>query len=239
MNKLVKRGFSAYRIFLKNKLAMAMMMFIPGVMMFIGAMNGHGNDTVSMPLGITSAGMAFTFWALYRVGYIKAQYDNAQTREDKKSQKTTMILQILEAVVYLLVVAVGIFLLINQSFMDKVLNLMAGFFTTLNGVMGIIDTIKKRDHRNFRWGFKLILTVLELVLGPYFLIMSDGIETGWYLVMGLLTAVAGALEVIAALTPETLRSTIQDGKDIIKTLKDGKTEEEEEDEDEYELPEQQ
>ncbi len=228
MNKFVKRGFSAYRIFLKNKLAMAMMMFIPGVMMFIGAMNGRGNDTVSMPLGITSAGLAFTFWAFYRVGYLKAELDHAPSEQAKKSQKTTIFLQILEAALYLVVVAVGLFLLINQDFMDKVLNLMAGFFTTLNGVMGIIDTIKKRDHRNLRWGFKLILTVLELVLGPYFLIMSDGIETGWYLVMGLLTAVAGALEVIAALTPESLRSTIKDGKDIFKTLKDGKTEDEDE-----------
>jgi len=32
-----------------------------------------------------------------------------------------------------------------------------------------------------------------------------------------------------------LRSTIQDGKDIFKTLKDGKTEEEEDDEDEPEI----
>ena len=85
MNKLVKRGFSAYKVFLKDKLAMALMMFIPGVMMFLGALNGKGNDTVAMPLGITAAGSVFTFWACYQVGRIKTELDHLDDKTDRHS----------------------------------------------------------------------------------------------------------------------------------------------------------
>ena len=233
MNKLVKRGFSAYRVFLKDKLAMSLMMFIPGVMMFIGALNGKGNDTVGMPLGITAAGAVFTFWAFYRIGYIKSSLDKAITKEEKSEQKKAMIFQIVEGLIYLAVMVGGILLLINQGFVNKVLNLMAGGFTTLNGVMGIIDTLKRRENKNLRWYFKLVLTLVELVVGPYYIIISDSVSGGWFMVMAILTMVAGALEVISALTPESLRSTIQDSKDIVRILKDEKDEDDEE-EDEYE-----
>ena len=232
MNKLVKRGFSAYRVFLKDKLAMSLMMFIPGVMMFIAALNGKGNDTVAMPLGITAAGAVFTFWAFYRIGYLKSSLDAAETKEDRSEQKKLIIFQILEGLVYLAVMVAGILLLVNQGFVNKVLNLMAGGFTTLNGVMGIIDTFKKRQHKDFRWYFKLVLTILELVIGPYYVLISDSIDGTWFMIMAVLTMVAGALEVLSALTPESLRSTIQDGKDIVRILKDKQDDEDEED-DEY------
>ena len=220
MNKLVKRGFSAYKIFLKDKLAMSLMMFIPGMMMFIGAINGKGNDTVAMPLGILSAGLAFTFWSFYQIGYIRANFVKMAPGDAKSIEKTAFYMQIFETVLYLAVVALGVFLLINQAFMNKVLNLMSGGFTTLNGVLGAIEIYKKREHKDFRWWFKLVLTVVELVLGPYFLFMSDGVEIGWYVAMGALTAMAGALEVISALTPESIRSTMQDGKDIVQIFKE-------------------
>ena len=75
MNKLVKRGFSAYKIFLKNKIASSIMMLMAGVMMFIAALNGKGNDTKSLPILITTVGTILTLWTVYRFGYIKANYD--------------------------------------------------------------------------------------------------------------------------------------------------------------------
>ena len=60
MNKLVKRGIKAYNIFLKNKMAASLMMFIPGVMMTIAAIQGNGNDTKTLPLMILIAGEVFT-----------------------------------------------------------------------------------------------------------------------------------------------------------------------------------
>ena len=63
MNKLVKRGFSAYKIFLKNKIASSIMMLFAGVMMFIAALNGKGNDTKSLPILITSLGTILSLWA--------------------------------------------------------------------------------------------------------------------------------------------------------------------------------
>lgn len=64
MNKLVKRGLKAYNIFLKNKIAASLMMFIPGVMMTIAALNGNGNDLKSLPLMILIAGEIFILVAL-------------------------------------------------------------------------------------------------------------------------------------------------------------------------------
>lgn len=220
MNKLVKRGFSAYMVFLKDKLAMALMMFIPGVMMFLGALNGKGNDTVAMPLGITAAGSVFTFWACYQVGRIKTELDHLGERDDRRPMQKALILQILEGMLYLVVMVAGILLLINQGFVNKFLNLMSGGFTTLNGVLGAIKLFKRRDNKNYRWYFRLVLTLVELTVGPYYFFASDSISSGWFMTMAILTMVAGAVEVVSALTPENIRSSIKDGKDIVRILKD-------------------
>ena len=220
MNKLIKRGFSAYKIFLKNKLAAAFMMFIPGVMMFIGALNGRGNDTVGMPLGITAAGAVFTFWACYQAGRIKSDLDRAEDRGEQRVQRKLLIFQILEGLLYLAVMVAGILLLINQGFVDKVLNLMAGGFTTLNGITGAIKVFKRRDEKDYRWYFELVLTLLELVVGPYYFFASDSISSGWFMTMAILTMVAGAVEVISALTPESLKSAMRDSKEIVRIMKD-------------------
>ena len=232
MNKLVKRGFSAYRVFLKDKLAMALMMFIPGVMMFLGALNGKGNDTVAMPLGITVAGSVFTFWACYQVGRIKTELDHLGERDDRRSMQKALILQILEGMLYLVVMVAGILLLINQGFVNKFLNLMSGGFTTLNGVLGAIKLFKRRENKNYRWYFRLVLTLVELTVGPYYFFASDSISSGWFMTMAILTMVAGAVEVVSALTPDSIRSSIKDGKDIVRILKDEPREDEEDPEEE-------
>ena len=232
MNKLVKRGFSAYMVFLKDKLAMALMMFIPGVMMFIGALNGKGNDTVAMPLGITAAGAVFTFWAFYQLGRIKTELDRLGENADRRAMQKALIFQILETMLYLVVMIAGILLLINQQFVNKFLNLMAGGFTTLNGVLGSVKLFKWRETKDFRWYFRLVLTLVELVVGPYYFFASDSISTGWFMTMAILTMVAGAVEVLSALTPENIRSSIRDGKDIVKILKDGSRDDEELEDDE-------
>ncbi|MBQ3296367.1 DUF308 domain-containing protein [Candidatus Saccharibacteria bacterium] len=220
MSKLLKNGFSIYKIFLKNKIAMAVMMLVSGVMMFIAALKGNGNDTVAMPLGITLAGAALTFWSFYKVGRIRSEMEALKEAAARENMGLTLFLQISETILYLIVTGLGIFLLINQNFMDKILNLMAGGFTTLNGVLGAINLYKRREQRDLRFWLRTALTVVELVLGPCFIFMSDGIEIGWYVAMGALTTVAGTLEVISALTPEHLKSTVQDGKDIVRIIKE-------------------
>lgn len=219
MNKLVKRGISVYKIFLKNKIAMSLMMLFSGIMMFIAAINGHGNDTKTMPLMITLAGAGFAFWSLYRLGYIKSDYEKITDRQEKVLQKRAIYLQIGEAAVYVIIAIVGIFLLINESFTDKVLNLMAGGFTTLNGVLGAIKVFKGRELKNFRWKFTLVLTIIELILGPIF-IFAPTIDINGYIVMGALTSIAGTIEVISAFTMDNIKNTIQDGKDIARIVKD-------------------
>lgn len=220
MNKLVIRGFSAYKVFLKDKLAMALMMFIPGVMMFIGALQGKGNDTVTMPLGITAAGALFSFWAFYQIGKIKTELNHINTDADRQTMQKTLVLQILETMLYLAVMIAGILLLINQQFVNKVLNLMAGGFTTLNGILGGIKLFKEQDNKDFRWYFRLVLTIVELIIGPYYFFASDSISSGWFMAMAILTMVAGAVEVLSALTPESIQNTVKDSKDIVKIFKD-------------------
>ena len=220
MSKALKRGLSIYKIFLKNKIAMSVMMLVSGVMMFIAAIQGKGNDTFMMPLGITVAGVVFSALSFYKIGRIKSDLDRTRDENERSTYKIALFTQGAETLLYLVVAGLGIFLLINQSFMNKILNLMAGGFTTLNGVLGTINLYKRREQRNVRFWLRLVLTVVELVLGLCFVFMSDGIEIGWYVAMGALTIVAGTLEVISALTPETIRGTVQDGKDIVKILKD-------------------
>ena len=222
MNKLVKRGFGVYKIFLKNKLVSSIMMLFSGVMMFIAAINGHGNDTKSLPVLITSVGVILTLWTIYRFGYMKANYDRIEENKDeeRKAGLKVLLAQMGEALVYAAVAAVGVFLLLNENVVDKVLNLMAGFFTTLNGVLGLINAYKKRENKDFHWKMLLVLTIVELLIGPFFIICSDSIEIGWYIVMGIITTIAGSIEVISALTRENLKCTLDDGKKIVKIIKD-------------------
>jgi len=219
MNKLVKRGIKAYNIFLKNKLAASLMMFIPGVMMTIAALNGNGNDTKSLPLMILVAGEVFTFWSLWRLGYIKANLDKMDDDDERKAGWKIFFLQVGEGLIYLLITALGVYLLINEELTNKILNLMAGFFTTLNGVLGAVKVVKGRDNKNFAWKFKLFLTLFELGFGIYFLIASDSINIQSYFVMGLITSIAGAIEVAACFNAKTLKDTLEDGKDIVETMK--------------------
>lgn len=224
MNELVRRGLNAYKIFLKNKLAMSLMMLFTGIMMFVGAINGRGNDTKTLPLIIALAGIVFAFWAFYKLGYIKSNYDKLKKEgvEKDKARKRVIFFQIGEALIYTAIAFLGIFLLVDESFTNKALDLMAGGFTTLNGVLGVIYVYKNRENKDLRWKITIILLVLELLIGPYFIFASNSIDVGGYIVMGVLTMVAGSVEVLSALTMDTLRSTVKDGKDIIEIMKDGK-----------------
>ena len=226
MDKYVKRGLSAYVIFLKNKIASSIMMLFSGVMMFIGGLQGRGNDTKSLPLLITALGAGLSFWAFFRLGYVKSNFDNAKaSREIKAEQRKMILFQAGESLLYVIIAGAGIFLLMNEGFTNKVLNLMAGFFTTLNGVFGAISAVKNRDNKDFRWKFMLVITALEFILGPYFIFGSDSIDITGYIIMGALTSVAGLIEVISAFTRENIRGTINDGKEIVHIIKDDKKEE--------------
>ena len=220
MNRLVKRGFSAYKIVLGNKLATSIMMLMGGVMMAIGAFNGRGNDTKTMPFAIFTAGAVFSFWAFYKIGYMKASLEKVK-REERSEARKAFFLQIGETALYLAIAGVGLFLLLNEGFMNVVLNLMTGGFSILNGVFGTMFVVKNREHHaTFWWRFRLGLTILEFVLGAYFVFASSTINTVGFAIMGILTTIAGVIEVFSALTKEELEKTMKDGKEIVKTLKD-------------------
>ena len=223
MNKLVKRGLSAYKIFLKNKVASSIMMLMAGAMMFIAALNGHGNDTKSLPTLITSLGTILTLLAVYNLGYTKSSLDKfkSDNREEKDLTRKAFFSQIIETLVYMLVAGLGIFLLSNEGFTNKILNLMAGGFTILNGVLGAINAYKNRENKDFRWKLMLVLVIYELIVGPYFIIASDSISINGYIIMGALTTIAGIIEVISVFTKENLKGTLNDGKKIVHIMKDG------------------
>lgn len=223
MNKLVKRGLNVYKIFLKNKIATSFMMLFSGIMMFIAALNGKGNDTKSLPILITTVGTVLTLWTTYRLGYIKSNYDNLNNdnREEKIAGRRVLFSQVIEGLIYAAIAGLGVFLLSNEGLTNKALNLMAGGFTTLNGVLGAISEYKNRENKDFRWKFMLVLMIFELIVGPYFIIVSDSIDIPGYIVMGALTIVAGLIEVISALTRDNIKGTINDGKEIVRIIKDG------------------
>lgn len=229
MNKLVTRGFSVYKIFLKNKIASSIMMFFSGVMMFIAALNGKGNDTKTLPIVITCVGTVLTLWGVYKIGYLKSHIDkiDKQNTIERKPQKKTLLLQVAETMLYVAVAGVGIFLLLNESFINKILDLMSGGFTTLNGVLGLIQAVKNKDEIDFRWKLMLALSIIELIVGPYFIFMSNSITTVGYTIMGAITTVAGLIEVISAMTGENIDSTLHDGKEIVRIIKDEEPSQEE------------
>lgn len=223
MSQLVKRGFGAYKIFLKNKMVSSIMMLFSGFMMFIAALNGKGNDTKSLPILITVLGALLSFWTSFCFWRLKKRYDQIdETRVvELKEQRKALFFQGCEAVLSFVVLGLGIFLLCNENVMNKVLNLMAGGFTTLNGVLGAINAVKHRKNKDFQWKFMLVLTVFELILGPYFIFGSDTIGIVGFTIMGALTTIAGICEVINVMSHDNLKSTIDDGKKIVQVLKDG------------------
>lgn len=212
------------------------MMLISGIMMFIAALSGKGNDTWTLPIIITLLGSVLSLWASYRLGYLKSSYDEGkkEPRAEKVIRRKELFLQLAETTIYVVIAGLGIFLLANQEFTDKILNLMAGFFTTLNGIFGAISTFKNRANKDFRWKFVVILMVLEFILGPYFIIASDSIDINSYIVMGILTTVAGIAEIISASTKENLKETIDDGKKMVRIMKNGKESDQEEIEEDIE-----
>ena len=194
------------------------MMLVPGLMMTIAAIQGNGNDTKSLPLMILAAGAIFSFWSLYRLGYIKANIDKMDESEQKAAAWRIFFLQIGEASIYLLIAVLGVFLLINENLTNRIL--MAGGFTTLNGVIGAINAFKKRENMaTFGWKAKLFLTLFELGFGIYFLIANADINIKSYLVMGIITSIAGAIEVAACFNAKTIRDTLEDGKEIVETMR--------------------
>ena len=200
-----------------------MMMLVSGVMMAITALNGQGNDTKTLPTLITAAGVLFSLWAFYRLGYLKANYDRIEDETQRIVERQGIFFQILEALAYIIVTVAGIYLLMNESLVNVILNLMVGGFTTFNGIVGAINLIKRRNKRDYRWYVRLVLTIFELVVGPYFIFASSTIDTNWLAVMGILTALAGLIEVIASFSSDAIKGTVKDGRDIVKTLKTGKT----------------
>ncbi|MBR5647726.1 DUF308 domain-containing protein [Candidatus Saccharibacteria bacterium] len=239
MNRLVTSGFNIWKIFIKNKLASSIMMLVGGAMMLIAAINGKGNDTKSLPLLITSIGLVLSFWSFYRIGVIKSDYDKTKDRQEKLATRHLLFSQFFETALYLVAAVVGFFLILNEGFTNKALNLMSGFFSILNGVFGAIYVFKNRENQTLWWKFRIFLTVIEFTLGFYFIFASDNIEIGWYIVMGALTTVAGLIEVVSSFTADNIRNTVNDGKDIYRIVKnetiskqldDGEAEDEDADE---------
>lgn len=195
------------------------MMFISGLMMAIAGFNGNGNDTKMLPSVIVLVGFILSLWAFYRIGYIKSNFDKLEDREEKIIERKVLIFQIVEAVIYLLVTALGVFFFVNENFTNKVLDLMCGGFTILNGVFGCIYIYKNRERKNFGWKFRTGLTVLEFGMGIYFIIASNSINATGYAIMGSMTTIAGIIEVAHAITRQNIEDAVKDSKDIVKALK--------------------
>ena len=219
MSGLLKRGMKAYMIFLQNKLVACTMMLMSGIMMTISGFNGNGNDTKTIPTFIILIGAALSLWTSYRVGYIHANIKQEQSERQTKVSKKALIITVLETILCLLVVCLGVFLINNEQLMNTVLNIMAGGFSILNGVFGVIYLVQNRQNIDNVWKFKIILTVLEFALGIYFILTAQTIGLTAIILLGILTTVAGTLEMILTLSVDSLKGVVKDGKDIVKTLK--------------------
>ena len=195
-------------------------MFISGLMMAIAGFRGNGNDTKTLPSVIALSGVILTFWAFYRLGYIKSNMDRLKDREAKILERKVFYSQVLETAIYLLITALGVYLFINETFTNTILDLMCGGFTILNGVFGAIYVYNRQENKTFSWKFRFGLTALEFAMGLYFIFASGEIGAQMYLFMGSITTIAGIIEIGHAITRENLENTVKDGRDIIKAFKD-------------------
>lgn len=225
MNKILQRVANAWLIFIKNKLAGAVMMFISGLMMAIAGFNGNGNDTKMIPSLITLIGVMLSLWAFYRVGYIKSEFNQIDDQEEKSLKRKVLIRQVIEAIVYLLVTALGVFFFVNENFTNKILDLMCGGFTILNGIFGCIYIYKNRENKKFGLKFRIGLTILEFGMGIYFILASNSINATGYAIMGSMTTVAGIIEIAHAITRKNIEDAVRDSRDIVKALKSDNVEE--------------
>ena len=198
------------------------MMFISGLMMAISGINGNGNDTKTIPAIIIIFGLVLGIWGIYRLGYVKSNIDKEETARKRDAERRVFRLQFVEAIVYFIIMGLGVYLYINENFTNTVLDLICGGFTIFNGVMGSIWIYKNRAEKNFSWKFRIFLTALEFSLGLYFIFGSNTINSVGYLIMGSVTTVAGTIEIIHALRENALKDAIKDTKDIFKTLKSEK-----------------
>jgi uncharacterized membrane protein HdeD (DUF308 family) len=235
MNKLIKRVTAAWLIFIKNKIAGAIMMLLSGVMMVYAAMNGNGNDTKTLPLMILAAGFVFSLWGFYRVGYIKSDYDKEKEYEDVKLLNKGLIFQLFETGLYLVVAVFGVYLLLNESLVDRALNLMAGGFTVLNGFFGLIYLVKNSKKNAAALMFRFFLTVAEFMMGIFFIVNSEKITIENYIMLGSVTSIAGFIEVVHAITRENLKNTLKDSREIIHALKEKNETLEQDDENDDEI----
>ena len=107
----MKKGLGVYKIFLKNKIASSVMMFVSGIMMFIAAVNGNGNDTWSLPALITTIGVLLSLWGAFRLGYMKAHFDMVPKTEEQKRKLglKSLGMQALETLLYMAVAGLGVF----------------------------------------------------------------------------------------------------------------------------------
>ena len=196
------------------------MMFISGLMMSLAGLNGSGNDTKTLPAMIALAGAVFGYWSFYRLGYVKSNLDKLEKREEKAATRRVFILQIIETVIYLVITSIGVYLYVNEGFTNTILDLMAGGFTILNGVFGVIWIMKNKEEKNFSWKFRIGLTVLEFAMGLYFIFASNTIGSTGYLILGSITTVAGVIEVVHALKQHALRDAVEDSKKMVQAFKD-------------------
>jgi len=195
-------------------------MLLGGIMITIGGVNNTGNDTYTLPSLIAMTGAIFTFWGFYHTGYMKAGYDSLEGAE-KKANLKTIVWQVAETIVYLIITIVGLLLLLNQNFTNRLMNLITGGLTIFNGAIGIIKAIKNRaNYKSFGWIFMTALSVTEIILGILFVILADSISQPGFIVMGIITVIAGIIEVGSALTKQVLKDTVRDGKEILKALRE-------------------
>ena len=229
MSKLLKRGLSAYKIFLNNKLVMSILMFITGLTMAIAGFSGHGNDTKTLPIAIALIGAILSLWSFYRLGYEKHNvddFDRASVATDdsltqKKSARRLLITQLLESLLYVVVTAIGVALFLNEHFTNQLLNLVTGGFTIFNAILGSINLYSTRNNKTTFWKFMLILTIVEFVMGIFFILASSSVNSTGLALMGVITTIAGLIEVISSLSLRSLKDTVTDGRAILETLQHG------------------
>ena len=204
---------------------MSIIMLASGIMMLIAALQGRGNDTKTLPNIMIALGLLLAIWSTYRTIKQKNRLDYLRTRAPDIYKRELKIfwLQIPETILYLIVMGVGIFLLLHEHFTDKALNLMAGGFTILNSIFGVIKIYKTFSTKDFQWKLTCVLTIFELVLGLIFIIKADSISINEYILMGILTTTAGVIEVISSATKENLQATVSDGKKALKIIKESKS----------------
>ncbi|MCD8095445.1 MAG: DUF308 domain-containing protein [Ruminococcus sp.] len=115
----------------------------------------------------------------------------------EKDERTVGILSLLESI---LILAAGIYVLIDTSLIEKIVMLVLGFYLACAGLPKIFDSIKIKRMGSPNWIVPLVTSVVTVVLGIVMIVIPVKTTEAIMRIVGIVLAVSGAVCFVSGFT---------------------------------------